>query len=136
MSEINEKEKKEEQNKGEEENNEEDEEEKELIKYSYNYGGITQESVFWDDYEEMGEENLLKHKIIKVKIYTGTYSEKKVIFGFGCISKIYLKEKLKKKKFIKEQNNLKMLKNMILKGKNIWLIFILDSIMMLNILLN
>ena len=44
-----------------------DEEEKELIHYSGNYGGITQESKFWDDFEEMGEKELLKLKIIKIK---------------------------------------------------------------------
>ena len=98
MSEIKEKEKKEEQNKGEEENNEEDEEEKELIKYSFSYGGITPESVFWDDYEEMGEGNLLKHKIIKVKIYTGTYSEKQVIFGLGCVFKDLFTGEIKEEK--------------------------------------
>ena len=55
----------------------------ELIHYSGNYGGITQDSKFWDDYEDMGEEELLKHKIIKIKIYSGTFQKKQVIFGIN-----------------------------------------------------
>ena len=123
MSEIKEKEKKEEQNEGEEENNEEDEEdeedeeEKELIKYSFNYGGITPESVFWDDYEEMGEENLLKHKIIKVKIYTGTYSEKKVIFGFSCVFKDLFTGKIKEEKVHKGTEQFEDVKEYDIKGE-------------------
>ena len=50
---------------------EEDEDEFDHIHYSGNYGGITQESKFWDDLEDMREEGLLKRKIIKVKIYIG-----------------------------------------------------------------
>ena len=59
-------------------------ENKEIVHYTGNYGGITQESKFWDDYEDMGEEELLKHKIIKLKIYTGKFQEKQVIFGISC----------------------------------------------------
>ena len=57
-----------------------DEEENELVKYTGNYGGIDQESKFWDDYEEMGGEkgeDLLKYKIVKIRIYTGKFGEKK-----------------------------------------------------------
>ena len=61
-----------------EESNDED---KELIKYSGIYGGIDQESKHWDDFEEMGEDELLKHKIVKITIFTGDYSGKKAIFG-------------------------------------------------------
>lgn len=57
---------------------------KELIKYSPIYGLIDINSKFWDDYEYMGEE-LLKYKIVKIKVYTGTYSEKQVILGFSCV---------------------------------------------------
>jgi hypothetical protein len=64
-----------------------DEEEKELIKYTGNYGGITQESKFWDDFEDIGEEELLKLKIVKLKIYTGTFQEKQVIMGINCTFK-------------------------------------------------
>ena len=103
MSEIKEKEKKEEKNKEEEdsEKNEENGENKELIKYTGNFGLITQDSVFWDDFEEMGEEKLLKHKIIKVKIYTGTYSKKQVIFGFGCVFKDLFTGEVKEEKLHK-----------------------------------
>lgn len=62
---------------------EEEEMESELIKYSGNYGGITQDSKFWDDFEDMGEEALLKNKIVKVKIYTGKYRDKDVIIVVG-----------------------------------------------------
>jgi hypothetical protein len=68
----------------------EDEEVKELIQYTGNYGGIDQDSKFWDDYEEMGGQNgedLLKYKITKIKIYTGTFNEKKAIMGISCVFK-------------------------------------------------
>lgn len=64
-----------------------DEEEKELIHYSGNYGGITQESKFWDDFEEMGEKELLKLKIIKIKIFLGKYNEKDCISGINVTFK-------------------------------------------------
>ncbi len=66
---------------------EESEEDKEIIKCIGNYGGITQDSKFWDDSEELGEDTLLKLKIIKIKIYTGTYQDKKAIFGLGITFK-------------------------------------------------
>ena len=65
----------------------EEEEENELIKYTGNYGGIDQESKFWDDFEEMGENELLNHKIVKIKILTGDYSGKKAIFGIDITYK-------------------------------------------------
>lgn len=65
----------------------EEEEEKELIQYSGNYGGIDQDSKFWDDFEEMGEDELLKHKIVKIKIFTGDLSGKKAIFGIDVTFK-------------------------------------------------
>ena len=64
-----------------------DEEDKSLIKYSGNYGGITQESQFWDDFEDIGEKELLKRKIIKIKIYTGKYNDKNAIFGISVTYK-------------------------------------------------
>ena len=63
------------------------EEENKLIKYSRNYGGIGYNSKFWDDSEELGEDALLKFKIIKIKIYTGTYEGKKAIIGLGLTFK-------------------------------------------------
>ena len=58
-------------------------EEKELIQYSGNYGVIYPDYKFWDDFEEMGEDILLKSKIIKIKIFLGKYNEKICINGIG-----------------------------------------------------
>ena len=66
---------------------EDSDEENSLIKYSGNYGGITQESQFWDDFEDIGEQELLKRKIIKIKIYTGKYNDKEAIFGISVTFK-------------------------------------------------
>ena len=46
-------------------------ENEELIQYIINHGEITPDSIFWNDLDAMGEEGLLKNKIIKIKIYTG-----------------------------------------------------------------
>ena len=108
------KKKKEEENK---EETEEDEEEKLLINYTNNYGGISQESDFWDDLEEMGEEELLKHKIIKVKIFTGTFSEKQVIFGFSCIFKNIYTGKIKEEKVHKGTEQFVDVKEYEIKGE-------------------
>ena len=63
---------------------EEEADDSELIKYSGNYGSITNDSKFWDDFEDIGEEEvLLKSKIVKVKIYTGKYRDKDVLIGVG-----------------------------------------------------
>ena len=61
----------------------ENEEDNSLIKYSGTYGGITQESKFWDDFEDFGEKKLLNFKIIKVRIYSGKFNDKEAIFGVG-----------------------------------------------------
>ena len=66
---------------------ESNEENNELIKYTGVYGGIDQESKLWDDFEDMGEEELLKHKIVKIQIFTGEYSGKKAIFGIDITYK-------------------------------------------------
>ena len=117
MIEINGKEKKEVENKGEDEDNEENEKEKELIKYTGVYGGITQESKFWDDLEDMGEENLLKHKIIKVKIYTGKISEKHVIFGLGFVFKDLFTGEVKEEKVHKGTEQFEDVKDYDIKGE-------------------
>ena len=44
---------------------------KDIIKQSKIYGNIKKESNSWDDREELGEDFLLKSKIIKIKIYSG-----------------------------------------------------------------
>ena len=56
---------------------------KKVIKYTGNYGGITNESKFWDDLEDLGYETLMKHKITKIKIYSGSYQGKQVILGIS-----------------------------------------------------
>ena len=60
-----------------------EEEDNELIKYTGNYGGITQNSKYWDDFEDFGEKKLLKMKIIKITVFTGLYKEKDAILGIG-----------------------------------------------------
>ena len=60
-----------------------EEEDNSLIKYSGNYGGITPESKFWDDFEDFGEKKILNLKITKVRIYSGKYNDKEAIFGVG-----------------------------------------------------
>ena len=59
------------------------EEDNSIIKYSGNYGGITQESKFWDDLKDFGEKKLLNLKIIKFRIYSGKFNDKDAIFGIG-----------------------------------------------------
>ena len=61
----------------------ENNEDNSIIKYSGNYGGITYESKFWDDFEDYGEKKLLNSKIIKVRIYSGKFYDKDAIFGIG-----------------------------------------------------
>ena len=60
-----------------------------IIKWTINHGEITQESKFWNDFEDIGEEELLKNKIIKVKIFTGKKDGKDVIVGVGFTFKSY-----------------------------------------------
>ena len=62
---------------------ENEEEDNSIIKYTGFYGGITQESKFWDDFEDYGEKKLLNLKIIKVRIYSGKFNDKDAIFGVG-----------------------------------------------------
>ena len=66
-----------------------EEEQNEIIQYTSNFGLVTQDSKFWDDKEDFGENTLVKLKIIKIKIYTGTYEGKKAIFGLGFTYKNY-----------------------------------------------
>ena len=64
-------------------------EKEKIIKWTINHGEITQESKFWNDFEDIGEEELLKNKIIKVKIFTGKKDGKDVIVGVGFTFKSY-----------------------------------------------
>ena len=63
------------------------EEEKNLIKHTGPYGVTDIEAKNWDDFDEFGKEGLLNRKIVKIKIYTGTYSNMPAIFGFSCVFK-------------------------------------------------
>ena len=54
-----------------------------VIKYSGIYGGITYESKPWDDFEVIGEKQMLNLKITKIKIYSGKFNDKDAIFGVG-----------------------------------------------------
>jgi len=54
-----------------------------VIKYSGIYGEITTESKCWDDFEDIGEKQMLNLKITKIKIYSGKFNNKDVIFGVG-----------------------------------------------------
>ena len=54
-----------------------------VIKYSGIYGEITTESKCWDDFEDIGEKQMLNLKITKIKIYSGKFNDKDVIFGLG-----------------------------------------------------
>ena len=64
-----------------------DEEEQSIIKYANIYGGITQESKFWDDFEDIGEAELLKLKLVNIKIYTGVFNDKVAIAGISTTFK-------------------------------------------------
>ena len=95
---------------------EEEQEEKEIIKYSGNYGGITQESKHWDDLEDMGEEELLKNKIVKVKIYTGKYQGKNAIMGVAFTFKNYFSGETKPCNEHKGSEQFEDVKEMNIKG--------------------
>lgn len=60
-----------------------------IIEWTLNHGEITSESKFWEDTEDIGEEELLKSKITKVKIFTGKKDGKDVIVGVGFTFKNY-----------------------------------------------
>ena len=54
-----------------------------LIKYTPNFGEITQDSKCWDDFRDFGEKQLSKMKIIKIKVFTGIYKERNAILGIS-----------------------------------------------------
>ena len=66
----------------ENENESEDEDENySLIQQSLNYGIVDQDSKYWDDVEEIGENEILKYKISKIKIFSTKNEENEVILG-------------------------------------------------------
>ena len=95
---------------------EEEHEDNEIIKYTGNYGGINQESKHWDDLEDMGEEELLKNKIVKVKIYTGKYQGKNVIMGVAFTFKNYFSGEIKPCNEHKGSEQFEDVKEMDIKG--------------------
>ena len=68
-------------------NEQDEEEDNTIIKYSNNWGPISQESKIWDDFEEIGEAELLKLKLTNIKIYTGVYNNKVAIVGISTTFK-------------------------------------------------
>ena len=70
-------------------------EKEEIIQYIINHGEITIDSKFWNDLEVMGEEGLLKNKIIKITIYTGKYKNKDAIIGIDFTFKNYFSGEIK-----------------------------------------
>ena len=64
----------------ENESNDEDEDYS-LIQQSLNYGIVDQESKYWDDVEEIGENDILKYKISKIKIFSTKHEENEIILG-------------------------------------------------------
>ena len=54
-----------------------------VVKYSYNYGGITTESKLFDDSKDLGgeEDSFIQYLIKKIKIYSGIKNNKEVIGG-------------------------------------------------------
>ena len=69
-------------------NEQDEEEDNTIIKYSSNWGPtISQESKIWDDFEEIGEAELLKLKLTNIKIYKGVYNNKVEIVGISTTFK-------------------------------------------------
>lgn len=59
-------------------------EKKEVIEYTGNYGYINNaddKSIFFSDDEDLGKDELIKYKIINIKIYTKVIKEKNYIIG-------------------------------------------------------
>ena len=57
-------------------------EKKEILQKSHNYGFIDpSNSIFYDDAEDIGNNELIKYKIINIKIFTGAENGKKNIIG-------------------------------------------------------
>ena len=71
---------------------------KQLIEYNGQYGGIFEDSKYFDDAEDIGKEELLNYKIINVKIYTGLIGGKKAIFGLSLTFKNIITGEIKPQK--------------------------------------
>ena len=71
---------------------------KELIEYNGQYGGIFEDSKYFDDSEDFGKEDLLNYKIINVKIYSGLIEDKKTIFGISLTFKNIITGEIKSPK--------------------------------------
>ena len=59
-------------------------EKKEIIEYTGNYGFINNDdknSIFFSDDEDLGKDELIRYKIINIKIYTKAIKEKNYILG-------------------------------------------------------
>ena len=71
---------------------------KQLIEYNGQYGGIFEDSKYFDDAEDLGKEELLNYKIINLKIYTGLIEGKKAIFGLSLTFKNIITGEIKPQK--------------------------------------
>ena len=59
----------------------------ESIIETFEYGYIRRISTKWNDLEDLGKKEIIKMKIIKIKVYIGLYDQKKVIFGISTTFK-------------------------------------------------
>jgi hypothetical protein len=59
------------------------EEDDSKIHYTMNIGSINNESIFWNDLEDIGQKELMKMKITKIKVYIGLYQNKNAIMGIS-----------------------------------------------------
>ena len=95
---------------------EENEEDNSIVQYSNIYGGITQESKYWDDFEEIGEAELLKLKLVNIKIYTGNFNNKISIAGISTTFKNIFTGKTLKQNDHKGSEEFVDVKEFIIKG--------------------
>ncbi len=92
------------------------EEDNTLIKYSDIFGQVTQESKFWDDFEEIGEAELLKLKLTNIKIYTGVCNNKVAIAGISTTFKNTFTGKTLKTVEHKGSDDFVDVKELVIKG--------------------
>ena len=71
------------------------EEDDSKIHYTMNIGAINNESKFWNDLEDIGQKELMKMKITKIKVYTGLYQNKNAIMGISTTFRNFVTGKIK-----------------------------------------
>ena len=65
------------------------------IKQTVCYGIIPYKCKFWDDSKDIGEDILMKSKLIKIKIFSGEYKEHKTILGIEVTYRHLFTNKIK-----------------------------------------